>query len=245
MSGALNTVLSAGGLFSASSSTPRNIAVGAAENIVSDIFLARSRSIGTIIPDVMVEEDHHDALIITEHPVETGAKIADHAFKQPARVRLRFGFSNSGVKIGVGSLLNDPVGAIKNQLSTFLPASNSLLGGFLPTGGSYVDQAYQKLIDLQSKREPFTLVTGKRRYDNMLLVALGVTTDASSENALLCSAECCEVRLVKTTTVAVPSADTQANPAQTAAPQDAGAKQPQAQSPSVLSRIVSGIKSLF
>lgn len=54
-----------------------------------------ARSIGTIIPDVVVEELHHDLMMITQHPVETGATISDHAFKMPSTVQITGGFSNS------------------------------------------------------------------------------------------------------------------------------------------------------
>lgn len=54
-----------------------------------------SRSIGGIIPDVVIEETHRDSLIITQHPVEKGAAITDHAFLRPAEVEMRCGFSNA------------------------------------------------------------------------------------------------------------------------------------------------------
>ena len=59
---------------------------------------ATSRAIGSIIPDVTIEEDHEDVLEITQHPVETGAKISDHASRQPARVDIHVGFSNSSAQ---------------------------------------------------------------------------------------------------------------------------------------------------
>lgn len=54
-----------------------------------------SRGIGTIIPDVTVEETHRDNLQITDHPVETGAAISDHAFILPSEIEIRAGFSNA------------------------------------------------------------------------------------------------------------------------------------------------------
>ena len=54
-----------------------------------------SRSLGGIIPDVVIEETHRDSLIITQHPVEKGAAITDHAFLRPAEVEMRCGFSNA------------------------------------------------------------------------------------------------------------------------------------------------------
>lgn len=54
-----------------------------------------SRSIGGIIPDVVIEESHRDSLIITQHPTEKGAAITDNAFLRPAELEMRCGFSNS------------------------------------------------------------------------------------------------------------------------------------------------------
>ena len=54
-----------------------------------------SRSIGTIVPDVVVEEAHRDSMVITQHPVEKGVTITDHAFAAPSTVVIRAGFSNS------------------------------------------------------------------------------------------------------------------------------------------------------
>ncbi|MBK3400835.1 phage baseplate protein [Methylobacterium ajmalii] len=52
-------------------------------------------SISAILPDVVVEEVHRDALAITQHPVEQGASITDHAYRLPAVVEVRYGWSDS------------------------------------------------------------------------------------------------------------------------------------------------------
>ena len=53
---------------------------------------------------VTIEEVHMDELVITEHPVEQGASITDHAFKKPAELLLRLGWSNSGLLGVLGSV---------------------------------------------------------------------------------------------------------------------------------------------
>jgi hypothetical protein len=45
-------------------------------------------------------------------------------------------------------------------------------------------QTYQEILDLQASRIPFDVVTGKRLYSNMLIRALEVTTDKTTENVL-------------------------------------------------------------
>lgn len=54
-----------------------------------------ARAIGTIFADVTVEENHRDEVIITQHPVEGGGVITDHAYKRPSELEIRCGFSNS------------------------------------------------------------------------------------------------------------------------------------------------------
>lgn len=74
-----------------------SVAVGLIGDALAPYALISSplRSISTIIPDVVIDEVHTDDLAITDHPVETGAAISDHAFKIPSRVQMRCGFSNS------------------------------------------------------------------------------------------------------------------------------------------------------
>lgn len=59
------------------------------------LIFSPTRLIGFIIPDVVVEEVHRDQLVITDHPVEQGAAISDHAFKMPSEIEMRCGWSNS------------------------------------------------------------------------------------------------------------------------------------------------------
>ena len=57
--------------------------------------LIQPRNIGGFVADVTIEEQHVDRMVITKHPVEQGAAITDHAYKEPAKVTIRAGFSNS------------------------------------------------------------------------------------------------------------------------------------------------------
>jgi hypothetical protein len=58
----------------------------------------RPRKIAGFVADVTIEERGVDQMRLTEHPVEMGANITDHAYKMPARLTLTVGFSNSGLK---------------------------------------------------------------------------------------------------------------------------------------------------
>jgi hypothetical protein len=75
--------------------TPLELAAG----LLGPIII-RQRLIGVFVADVTVREEHDDELVVTENPVEQGAAITDHAFKQPARLTVDVGYSNSSQNSG-------------------------------------------------------------------------------------------------------------------------------------------------
>jgi hypothetical protein len=50
------------------------------------------RSIGGIIAYTTVRETMRDDMTITEHPVENGANISDHAYKMPSEIEIEVGW---------------------------------------------------------------------------------------------------------------------------------------------------------
>lgn len=70
-------------------------------NIISDAISgfaaggSPQRSIDNLIPHISTQEVHRDELQITQHPVETGTPVTDHAFPMPYTVEMHVGWSNS------------------------------------------------------------------------------------------------------------------------------------------------------
>lgn len=178
-----------------------------------DVLLTPKSSIGGIEIQASIEEIHSDALQVTEHPVQLGAAITDHAFKRPAEVVLRCGWSNSSTD----SLL----GGISKLFSG---------GGF--SGESYVDAIYSQLLALQESRTPFDITTQRRSYSNMLVIGLSATTDAKTSNILMIEATCRQIIIVETQATTLPPREAQANPANTAEVENVGTVQPQPATPS-------------
>jgi hypothetical protein len=69
--------------------------IGDASPVAYALIIQQTRRIGTIVPDIVVEEVHDDVMQITKHPVETGAPINDHAFRMPSVIQMKLGYSNS------------------------------------------------------------------------------------------------------------------------------------------------------
>ncbi len=146
------------------------------------------RAIGPFSAMVVIEEVSSDDLEITQHPVQQGATITDHAFMKPSSVSMKIVFNDRDAPLA---------------------------------------ETYAKLRKLQSDREPFDVVTGKRAYKNMLFKSLGQTNDTQTENILSISAELQEVFIVQVETTTVPPRRQQANPGKTGATENAGQKSAQ------------------
>jgi hypothetical protein len=91
------------------------------------------------------------------------------------------------------------------------------------TGGTALSKIYEQLRELQASAEPFTIVTPKRIYKDMLMTSLGMTTDKQTENCLAIHAAYQQVILVPVLATTVPRIK-QKNPASTGATQNGGNK---------------------
>ncbi|END6102934.1 phage baseplate protein [Yersinia enterocolitica] len=172
-------------------------------DILSALFRQQTRKIGLLVPSVIISEKHQDALEITEHPVEVGAAVNDHAYKRAAEVTMEVGFA------GGGSLLDF--------------VDTSTIGLSL---GKSPEEVYQELRDLQESREPFDVITGKRKYSNMLIRGIEVTTDKTSENVLMCVLTLREVIMSQTESVKVAGKENMQEGVSTSAMQNTGTKAP-------------------
>lgn len=186
-------------------------------------------SITQIITQMTIEEVHSDEMEITEHPVEQGTTISDHAFARPSEVVITMAWSNSPNSSGP---LNQILGAAANAsplLQKVIGAGeaiNGLLHAF-SSGDPVVKQKYQAILKLYNDRRIFDVYTGKRVYKNMLIKSLATTTDAKTENSLILRMALKQILMAQTQTVTVPNSSVMANPAQNG------------------SSVLSGVKSLI
>lgn len=92
--------------------------------------------------DAVFHETHTSSLRMTEHPVQTGANIVDHAYMMPLKLSLEIGMSD---------------------------AMQSLVTS--EWEGSYTKSvsAYQTLKTLQSNRLPLLVHTRLNKYENMVI----------------------------------------------------------------------------
>lgn len=196
--------------------------------------LPTSNTIGGIQVDTTIEEFYEDTVEFTEHPVERGAQITDHSFKRPMQLVLACGWSNSsisglmGLANSAASLFNvGPFGGGNPSAGT----SGSFSGGAM-VASDYIASIYSQLLQMQESRQPVSVVSGLRSYDNMGIATLRVRRDEKTKFALLVHCFLRELILVDTQQSTVPPQANQANPASTADTVNAGSQQVQQASPS-------------
>ncbi|WP_186027142.1 phage baseplate protein [Burkholderia gladioli] len=175
---------------------------------ILDVTLVGSKKIGSITISAMIEEVYSDNLVITEHPIENGAPISDHAFIRPRELVMKCGWSNADYSALLGS-------AVVTFDST---------GANTMAGGTYIDAIYSKLLQLQANRERFDVVTTRRKYQNMVLQGLTVVVDPKTSAALMVTATLKQVIIVSTKATKLPPKENQANPAATAETVNTGVK---------------------
>jgi hypothetical protein len=190
------------------------VGAGAAAGLteLDTVLIKTQRSIAGIFPDVTIEEDHTDELEITHHPVE-GGFTTDNAFKKPSRLIMRCGWSDS------------KPGLLGNQFIGI-----GLEGAIL--------EIYRRLRGVQELLEPFTVITGKRTYQNMMMAGLRVTTNVESENSLMAEISFEQVIIVQTQSATLPPMAVQTEPEKTADTVNSGTVQPKQVNQSILKTIL-------
>lgn len=163
------------------------------------ISVSNGRQIASIFPDVTTEESHQDTLTITEHPIQQGAPITDHAYKNPSEVTMRVAWSNCKEATDRKSINGVVIDSIAD--------------------------AYAYLLKLQASRQPFDVITGKRAYKNMLIKSLANTTDRKTNETLDIVVGFKQPNFVKTSTAKIEIAN-QSNPQVTVGVQNTGNKNP-------------------
>lgn len=165
------------------------------------LVMQNKRKIGLLIPNVVMKETHTDKLSATTHPVETGATIADHAYLLPAELSMEVGFSSGGSLV---DFMDTTAFGVQASLT---PA-----------------ESYQQLRDLMTNRQPLTVVTGKRLYNNMLITSITVTTERATENVLFATLTMNELMITQTQTLGTAGKENMTQGVNTSAVQNNGKK---------------------
>lgn len=146
-----------------------------------------------ITVDASIKEDHNAEIEVTDHAVEQGAAITDHARPKPVELSIE------------GMVTNTPIsrGQIRNVTSAMGTVQTTSTSSYAAGAPGFAEAAYAALRALRDTPKLVTITTGLRKYDNMLMTSLNVPRDAKSGEALNFTVKFKEVRLVVNTTTVV------------------------------------------
>lgn len=123
--------------------------------------------------------------------------------------------------IEIGSVIADH--AFKKPIKVLLTVgfSNSSLQA--QGDANYVQTVYQNFLTMQQNATPFSITTGKRTLQNMLIEYINELTNEQTENSLILEMSCEQLILVNTSTAStaptgMSTPDNQQNPGVNAAP---------------------------
>ena len=127
-------------------------------------------NIGGYFFDAVFSVDTEHSLTVTQHPVQTGANISDHAFVNPIRMTMQ---------VGVSDAMAYRAGA-----------------DYGSDGDTKSVQAYRLLCKLQELRTPMQVATRLNTYQNMLIESIDVSDDVSTLCALKATVNLVQVLVV-------------------------------------------------
>lgn len=163
--------------------------------------------------DAALAEDHAFDNDVTEHPVEQGADVTDHVRARPITVTIQ------------GVVSDTPIGPLAER-------RRAALAGDTGDGAQFTilpsSEAFNRLQSIRTKREPVTIETSLRTFDNMVLASL--TSSPQAQDAFYFTATFVQVQIVEnirtSARVAVPRAKRKVNLGAKPAPDATAAQVP-------------------
>ncbi|MFB0841777.1 MULTISPECIES: phage baseplate protein [Paenibacillus] len=135
-------------------------------------------NIGGWFFDAYLKMDHTSRLTITDHPVQTGAAVSDHAFLQPRELSMDVAMSS---------------------------VNESRVPGQFTGGYDRSVEAFNVLKKIQDLRVPIQVHTRLGLYPNMLVEVLSAPDDFTTYHGLRCTVTFREILVAQVTTVKISS----------------------------------------
>lgn len=122
--------------------------------------------------DAFIREDHRSSVRKTEHPIQDGVAITDHAYRLPR-------------ELVVEILMSDVMDAVIPN--TFV-AQNTFASQPISVYGyrSKSVSAFEALLNIQEARLPVSITTRLHKYENMVIEDIRASDDFTTMNGLRC-----------------------------------------------------------
>jgi hypothetical protein len=172
---------------------------------VTLLFQPFNAIIDTLVLDASVKEDHDAEVEVTDHPVEQGAAVSDHARPKPEELTIE------------GMVSNTPLNFIQARRSVtsegFTWTTSAQTNAIRGNPGN-AEAAYVTLRAMRDTPKMLTIITALRSYDNMVMTSLKIPRDKETGDVLKFTAKFKQVRIVTNAVTVVATKVNKAKPQQ-------------------------------
>jgi hypothetical protein len=153
---------------------------------VSLLFTDHRYHLGELLIDAVIKETHELRAQVSEHPTESGESFCDHVQNLPVQIQID------------GIISNTPMTLVG------LTVLSSLANYLTDRSNDLAEEAFRKLQDLFTKREPIIIATTLKEYPNMVLESLSIERGGGTSESLHFKATAKQVRLVNQSLIDLP-----------------------------------------
>lgn len=164
------------------------------------ITLIRDGEKTIIACDAVESENHQMTAEATQYEIEDGSDISDHIINRGKLLTIE------------GIISDDPITILQTGLLS--RTVSSLTPGFLKSKLSYglggdkskpSKEAFDQLEKIYDNKIPVIIITGLKKYDNMILEDLNIPRTSQTVRSLRFTATFRQIRIVSTVMVAAPT----------------------------------------
>jgi hypothetical protein len=156
-----------------------------AGELISFFYPKAHARLGELVIDAVIKEGHELKAKVSEHPTESGASFCDHVSLEPMTLQIE--------------------GIISNTPMTFvgLTAIRSFDNYLHDRSNDLAVDAFKKLEAIFAKRQPISITTTLKDYDNMVLESLSFERGGGTAESLHFRATAKQIRIAKQATIAI------------------------------------------
>ena len=142
--------------------------------------------------DAVIEESHNMAAEATEFEVEDGSLISDHIINRGKTLKI------------TGIISDDPITVLQtgliDRVSSTIPQSIKSKLGFGMSGdnGKPSKDAFDKFEKIYDEKRPVEIVTGLKKYENMVMEELAMPRTSKTTRSLEFTATFRQINIVST-----------------------------------------------
>ncbi len=179
-------------------------ALGAIINRTAFLYKIGGQEIGFLQLDCTVSESHSRSAKITQNEIEDGSNVADNVVLENEKFSIEGIISESPFP---SSDIRDLALQVQNVgFNALNKAIGSISGGIIPNAGSTIKRviALIQLENFWKNRIPFIVITGIKKYENVLIKSMSIPVTAKDGKSLRFKVECEVVKIVESQTITVP-----------------------------------------